>query len=131
MRNHSISKPVRRADNDFSDQWFKGYDDEQFISFTNEGWYVESREGEFGPFENLKEAEDFYYERFRSHPVQGKSKPLTGSQTGFVNPVSDGSHPPVGNEGLFLPSPDAKTSEVEIVFSPVGHVFVGRYGIEC
>ena len=65
MRNHSIFRPVSRAGSDSSHQWYKGFDDEQFICFTNDGWYVESREGEFGPFESLKEAEDFYYERFR------------------------------------------------------------------
>ena len=44
--------------------WYKGFDDEQFICLMNEGWYVESREGEFGPFDDLKDAEDFYYKRF-------------------------------------------------------------------
>jgi hypothetical protein len=29
------------------------------------GWYVESREGEFGPFPSRRAAEDFYYSRFR------------------------------------------------------------------
>ena len=65
MRNHSISKPVSRAGTDSSQPWYKGSVDEQFICSTNDGWYVESREGEFGPFESLKAAEDFYYKRFR------------------------------------------------------------------
>ena len=65
MQNHSMFKPVSRASGDSSHQWYKGFDDEQFICFMNEGWYVESREGEFGPFDSLREAENFYYERFR------------------------------------------------------------------
>jgi hypothetical protein len=72
MRNQCGCEPVTRRINDSSDQWYKGYADEQFICFTNDGWYVESREGEFGPFENLKDAEDFYYERFKHIDIKTK-----------------------------------------------------------
>jgi len=81
MRNHSISRPVGRAGGDSSHQWYKGFDDEQFICFMNEGWYVESREGEFGPFDSLREAEDFYYVRF-ARMNAGSTNPNSDAQTG-------------------------------------------------
>ena len=64
MRCHISEDRVSQVDGNAGGSWYKGFEDEQFVCFTGEGWYVESREGEFGPFQSLKDAEDFYYSRF-------------------------------------------------------------------
>lgn len=65
MRSQFSNKQVNRTTRAETHQWYEGFDDEQFIHSTNGGWFVESREGEFGPFQSQKDAEDFYYSRFR------------------------------------------------------------------
>ncbi len=65
MRCHISEKRAGSVNGDAGGNWYKGFEDEQFICTTDEGWFVESREGEFGPFDSLKDAEDFYYSRFK------------------------------------------------------------------
>ncbi len=65
MRNPIPEKRSGPTDGDVRHHWYQGFDDEQFIHLAGSGWYVESREGEFGPFQSRKDAEDFYYSRFR------------------------------------------------------------------
>lgn len=65
MRSQIFEKRAGPAGCDSRDHWYAGFDEEQFIHALDGGWYVESREGEFGPFQNRKDAEDFYYSRFR------------------------------------------------------------------
>ena len=65
MRTPVSEKRAKIAGGDSQHRWYAGFDDEQFIHLTDGNWYIESREGEFGPFQSRQAAEDFYYSRFR------------------------------------------------------------------
>ncbi|MDJ0806087.1 MAG: hypothetical protein QNJ78_04565 [Gammaproteobacteria bacterium] len=65
MRSQFSVKRETSEYDDSGDRWYAACDDEQFVCAPDKGWYVESREGEFGPFPSLQDAEDFYYSRFR------------------------------------------------------------------
>jgi len=65
MRSSIPQKRAGPASGDSRPHWYAGFDDEQFIHSSDGSWYVASREGEFGPFQSRKDAEDFYYSRFR------------------------------------------------------------------
>ena len=65
MRSSMVEQKTSPAGGDSQDRWYAGFDDEQFILGADAHWYVESREGEFGPFPSRQAAEDFYYSRFR------------------------------------------------------------------
>ena len=40
-------------------------DIQHFICYMGDGWYVETRQSEYGPFQSLRDAEDFCENRFR------------------------------------------------------------------
>ncbi len=39
---------------------------EHFVCYMRDGWYVETRYDEYGPFQSLREAEDFCESRFNA-----------------------------------------------------------------
>jgi hypothetical protein len=64
MGNSNLERTSNPAGDNSDDRWYAGFDDEQFVRTAEDSWYVESREGVFGPFQSLKDAEGFYYKRF-------------------------------------------------------------------
>jgi hypothetical protein len=64
MRSQFPGKNASPTSGDGKNHWYAGHGEEQFVYSKNDGWYVESREGEFGPFKSLQDVEEFYYKRF-------------------------------------------------------------------
>lgn len=59
MRNQAVGQGTAQADRGIIDRWYEAYTHERFFCVMSKGWFIETREGEAGPFTSLQEAEAF------------------------------------------------------------------------
>lgn len=59
MRNYFTDTRISPRLDVSAHRWHRRFEESQFICCMEDGWYVESLDGEFGPFDNLLDAENF------------------------------------------------------------------------
>ena len=59
MRNQVSGRSVPQPQSGIIDRWYEAHTHERFFCVMSKGWFIETREGEAGPFSSLQEAEHF------------------------------------------------------------------------
>ncbi len=70
MRNQVSNREAPRSEIGIIDRWYEAYTHERFFCVMSKGWFIETREGEAGPFSSLQEAEHFLEDQYSETSMQ-------------------------------------------------------------